>query len=92
MFIDGLYIDHVVNDLFHSSAGRHRLANPIWKFADIGLRTVGMLIVQRMALQKLVQGDLAAIERFDGIGHLEFANRFHPGHESVQYAGCKMRA
>jgi len=55
----------------------------------VGLRAAGPLIVECMALQKLIQGELATIERFDGIGCPEFANGLKPRHASVQNAGLR---
>ena len=42
--------------------------------AHIGLRTVGLLVEQGVALQKLIQLRLTAIKLFDGIGRLKFAD------------------
>ena len=42
--------------------------------ADIGLRAVGLLVDERVALQELVQRGLAAVERIDLIRCSQLAN------------------
>lgn len=48
--------------------------HPVTLAADIGLRAVGLLVDERVALQELVQRGLATIERIDLIRCSELAN------------------